>query len=209
MASPGAHHGCRSCQQPLASHRVTHGFVLFFSWQQQPRLWWLRSGMDISHEHGGSAASSQVMEDWNNSEHPPGTWPLLRLAWTFGLHLKHFIFPLQRSLGALMESVFSSLPDSPLATQGMVRQPRAAWAWLPAGRAVGRSSTGARPLPCQVTGPGGSRAVIAASGTKRWGRGWGHTGWCGHIFRFISLPLSRHSQARWGKGYGSPHSDMG
>lgn len=123
-AAPGARHGCRSCHQPPALHRDTHGFVLFSSWQQQlqlmsPWLWWLRSGMDISHEHGGSAASSQVMEDWSNPEHPPGMWPLLRLTWTFGLHLKLFIFPLQRSLGALMESVFSSLPGSPLAAQGM------------------------------------------------------------------------------------------
>lgn len=50
--------------------------------------------------------------------------------------------------------------------------------------------------------------MTAASGTKRWGRGWGHTGWCRPIFHFISLPLSWHSQARWGKGHGGPHSDM-
>lgn len=79
--------------------------------------------MDISHEHGGSAASSQVMKDWSNPEHPPGVRPLLRLTWTFGLHLKLFLFSLQRSLGALMESVFSSLPGCPLAAQGIVWQP--------------------------------------------------------------------------------------
>lgn len=49
--------------------------------------------------------------------------------------------------------------------------------------------------------------MTAASGTKRWGRGWGHTGWCRPIFHFISLPLSRHSQARWDEGHGGPHSD--
>lgn len=89
----------RGCQQPLASHRDTHGFVLFSSWKQQlqlmsPWLWWVRTGMDIRHEHGGSAAFSQVMEDWSNLEHSPGVQPLLRLTWTFGLHLKLFIFPL-------------------------------------------------------------------------------------------------------------------
>lgn len=50
--------------------------------------------------------------------------------------------------------------------------------------------------------------MMAASGTKRWGRGWGHAGWCHSIFCFISLPLSRDSQAGWGKGYGrGVHSD--
>lgn len=149
-AAPGARHGCRSCHRPLASHRDTHGFVLFSSRRRQARLrspwlWWPRSGMDISREHGGAAASSQVMENWSDPEHPPGVRPLLRPTWTFGLHRKLFIFPFQRSLGALMESVFSSLPGSPSAAQGMLRQPRAAWARLPAGR----SSSGARPVPCQ------------------------------------------------------------
>lgn len=49
--------------------------------------------------------------------------------------------------------------------------------------------------------------MTAASMTKRWGRG--HTRWCHLIFHFISLPLSQHSQARWGKWYGGPDSDMG
>lgn len=104
-----------------------------------------------------------------------------------------------------MESKFSSLLGSPLAAQGMVQQPRAAWVWVSAGRAVGRSR---KVNALLITCPGGSRTAAAASGTKRWGRGWGHTSWCLPIFRFISLPLSRHS-GQVGKDCGDPHSDMG
>lgn len=107
-----------------------------------------------------------------------------------------------------MESVFSSLPGSPLAAQGMVRQPRAAWAWIPAGRALGRSSTGARPVACQVTGPGGSRLPPQPAG-PRGGAGGGDTP-VGAIPSSVSSPCPfPGAHARWGKGYGCPHSDMG
>lgn len=89
---------------PSHRHRTEILVDLFSSWQQQPQLmspwlWWLRSAMEISHEHGGSAASSQVMKDWSNPEQPPGMRPLLRLTWTFGLRLNFFYFLCRDPLG--------------------------------------------------------------------------------------------------------------
>lgn len=107
-----------------------------------------------------------------------------------------------------MESVFSSLPGSPLAAQGMVRQPRAAWAWIPAGRALGRSSTGARPEPCQVTGPEG-HGLPRQPAEPRGAAGGGDTP-VGAAPSSISSPCPfPGAQARWGKGHGCPHPDTG